>query len=84
MKTDYGWHNGGNGTNSSGFSGLPGGNRNSIGNFDNAGYLGFWWSSSPNGSGAWGRDLSYGSEYVYRFNFNQRDGFSVRCVRDAE
>ena len=27
MKTDYGWLNGGNGTNSSGFSGLPGGNR---------------------------------------------------------
>jgi len=84
MKATYGWNNGGNGTNSSGFSGLPGGNRYSNGFFSYAGYNGYWWSSSPNGSSAWYRYLVSSSENVYRnFDF-QRDGFSVRCVRDAE
>jgi len=83
MKTTYGWENGGNGTNSSGFSGLPGGNRLD-GNFGGAGYDGNWWSSSPSGSGAWYRNLNSSYENVYRNGFNQRSGFSVRCVRDAE
>ncbi|MBM3433123.1 MAG: hypothetical protein FJX92_09060 [Bacteroidetes bacterium] len=34
MKSKQGWAEDGNGTNSSGFSGLPGGNRNSNGSFD--------------------------------------------------
>ena len=55
MKTTYGWYGGGNGTNSSGFSGLPGGGRDSAGNFYEAGNSGVWWSSSPNGEGAWQR-----------------------------
>ena len=42
MKTDYGWYNGGNGTNSSGFAGLPGGQRSVNGAFSNAGELGLW------------------------------------------
>ena len=83
MKTDYGCAGGGNGTNSSDFSGLPGGYRGTNGYFDFAGYYGFWWSSSPDGSSAWSRYLdNFGN--VNRFNYNQRYGFSVRCVRDAE
>ncbi len=85
MKTTYGWNNGGNGTNSSGFSGLPGGGRDYYdGSFFNAGSSGYWWSSSPSGSNAWYRSLGYYYEYVYRWYFDQRYGFSVRCVRDAE
>jgi uncharacterized protein (TIGR02145 family) len=84
MKTTYGWYNGGNGTNSSGFSGLPGGGRDFNGIFFNAGYLGYWWSSSPNSSYAWFRGLSYYDENVYRSYIYLRDGFSIRCVRDAE
>jgi uncharacterized protein (TIGR02145 family) len=83
MKTTYGRNNGGNGTNSSGFSGLPGGYRNYVGYFDDAGSYGGWWSSSPNGSSAWNRYLG-SSESVYRNYYGQRVGFSVRCVRDAE
>jgi uncharacterized protein (TIGR02145 family) len=46
------------GTNSSGFSALPGGFRSRIdGSFDNLGNNGYWWSSSPAGSLAWYRDL---------------------------
>ncbi|MBM3455516.1 MAG: hypothetical protein FJX80_10255, partial [Bacteroidetes bacterium] len=36
----------GNGTNSSGFSGLPGGYRNYSGYFYDMGFNGFWWSST--------------------------------------
>jgi uncharacterized protein (TIGR02145 family) len=84
MKTDYGWYSGGNGTNSSGFSGLPGGFRYLNGSFNSAGYFGNWWSSSPNGSNAWNRYLYLSDELVYRYGSNPRSGFSVRCVRDAE
>ena len=84
MKTDYGWNGGGNGTNSSGFSGLPGGFRYNDGFFDLAGYYGIWWSSSPNGSDAWSRTLANSSENVNRSYGAPRNGFSVRCIYDAE
>ena len=84
MKATYGWFQGGNGTNSSGFSGLPGGFRYNNGAFYNAGIDGFWWSSSPNGSGAWFRNLVSSNENVSRYSYGPRFGFSVRCVRDAE
>ena len=84
MKSNYGWLFGGNDTNSSGFSGLPGGDRYSNGLFYDAGFHGFWWSSSPSGSGAWLRYLSSSNENVNRLNNSPQAGFSVRCVRDAE
>ncbi len=84
MKTTYGWYQGGNGTNSIGFSGLPGGLRSNNGFFRHAGRDAHWWSSSPVGSYAWYRFLSSGDESVSRFSNDRRDGFSVRCVRDAE
>ena len=84
MKTTYGWRDGGNGTNSSGFSGLPGGGRADDGNFYGAGHLGHWWSSSPNFSFAWYRSLDDDYENVYRYDCWPRSGYSVRCVRDAE
>ncbi|MBM3456343.1 MAG: hypothetical protein FJX80_14605, partial [Bacteroidetes bacterium] len=73
----------GNGTNESGFSGLPGGSRYGGGSFGDVGKVGSWWSSSEFGTvGAWFRDLSYGVGVVYRGYFNKRSGFSVRCLRD--
>ena len=84
MKANYGWFNGGNGTNSSGFSGLPGGTKTADGPWNYVGMTGYWWCSSPNGSNAWLRSLSFHNEDVWRTNLNQRFGFSVRCVRDAE
>ena len=83
LKTTYGWNN--NGTNWSGFSGLPGGYRDiSSGNFNNAGINGSWWSSTPSGSNAWDRNLYGTSENVGSGSSDLRYGFSVRCVRDAE
>ena len=84
MKMAYGWNNGGNGTNSSGFSGLPGGYRESNGNFSGAGYDGNWWSSSSDGANAWHRFLFYDAEAVNRGVHNHRRGVSVRCLKDSE
>ena len=83
MKTTYGWYGGGNGTNSSGFSGLPSGGRDCCGDAP-AGYIGGWWSSTLSGSFRWHRQLNAGYESVFRYNdFNQSSGFSVRCVQDG-
>ena len=71
-----------NGTNSSGFSALPGGYRNDDGYFSNVGSWAYFWSSSPNGSNAWNRRLSSGDDNVFRYYNGRRAGFSVRCVRD--
>ena len=85
MKTTYGWWIDGNGTNASGFSGLPGDSRNYNGSFFDAGDGGYWWSSSRDLTGlAWYRNLRTYDESVRRFNDFPRYGFSVRCVRDAE
>ena len=78
-ENNYGWFEWGNGTNSSGFSGLPGGLFDSIlvyaesrvlveflDSFSQARYRGLNWYS------------------VLRNNGELHWGFSVRCVRDAE
>ncbi len=82
LKDDVAW----DGTNSSGFSALPGGYRiGSGGKFYNQGSDGYWWSSSPSGSDAWSRNLTSVSARFARFNFfidGKRAGYSVRCVRD--
>ena len=85
MKTDFGWHNGGNGNDLSGFSGLPGG-LSSAGDsyhFD-AGARGFWWTSSLLGSNAWSRELHHDYESVQRGTWSRDNFMSVRCILDAE
>ena len=70
-------------TNSSGFTGLPGGSRSSSGTFDGIGYGGDWWSSSEyNTSDAWYRGLSYSFGNAWRDDYGKPNGFSVRCLRD--
>ena len=84
MKTTYGWSNGGNGSNSSGFSGLPGGFRDSSGYFSFAGNYGNMWSSSTSGSDAWYRYLYDYHDDIFRSNYDPRSGFSIRCLKDSE
>lgn len=74
-------------TNSSGFTGLPGGSRNGgDGAFGVVGSGGNWWSSSEastfNTTYAWSCNLYYNYGNIYRFNFYKLDGFSVRCLMD--
>jgi uncharacterized protein (TIGR02145 family) len=72
--------------NTSGFSGVPGGNRGAAGNFGSFGILGndgYWWSISPStGTGAWFRNLNYNTAATGRSGALFRNGFSVRCVKD--
>jgi uncharacterized protein (TIGR02145 family) len=71
-------------TNSSGFTGLPGGSRDSGGGFGSLGNFGFWWSSSVAGSGdAWNRLLFYGNAYANRDDVGHRNGCSVRCLKNT-
>lgn len=73
----------GNGTNESGFSGLPGGGRSSSGTFDDIGKGGYWWSSTElSATNAWHRNLIYLTGNVYRNSYGKMFGFSVRCLRE--
>lgn len=88
LKTTSGWDNNGNGTNSSGFSALPGGYFwQADGIFEGMGEDAMFWAprvsdTTDTGYNAWFRNLNYDSDKVYRENLNRNNGFSVRCVKD--
>jgi TonB family protein len=85
IKSTYGWNDNGNGTNNSGFSGLPGGYRYFYGNFDSVGSNGSWWSASEDdATDAWSRELYDYYSYLLRKNYAKKHGFSVRCVNGPE
>jgi len=64
-------------------AGLPGGNRNNNGTFNNIGNNGNWWSSTENNTpNAWYRNLNYNNGNLFRFSNPKQAGFSVRCLRD--
>jgi uncharacterized protein (TIGR02145 family) len=70
-------------TNTSLFTGLPGGDRSSYGDYGSIGLDGSWWSSTEGGTdSAWFRHLSHNSGGAYRSYPNKRSGHSVRCLRD--
>lgn len=70
-------------TNSSCWSGLPGGLRYGDGVFNAIGSLGSWWSSTEGSTlDAWYSRLGYSSSAFVRYYFYKSNGFSVRCLRD--
>ncbi len=72
-------------TNESGFTGLPGSYRSSLGSFYSLSlsFLGFWWSSSEkNTIHSWYQALVYNNAFATRDNFPKGAGFSVRCLKD--
>ena len=88
MKSKSGWqeddfnadHEGGNGSNISGFSGLPGGYRHLYGGFFEAGRNGYWWSNTDNMMG-WRLSSDNGYfERDYQYKDYGSYGFSVRCL----
>jgi len=69
--------------NKTGFSALPSGDRDNIGDFGYLGSYGGWWSATENGSNyANIRSLFYSYTGVSRGGYNKSSGISVRCVRD--
>jgi uncharacterized protein (TIGR02145 family) len=84
IKSTSGWEDNGNGTNSSGFSGLPGGYRNYAGPFTNFSY-GNWWSSSNElSTNAWYFYLNSNDSNIKKSNYYKTFGFSVRCIKDKK
>jgi uncharacterized protein (TIGR02145 family) len=74
------------GTNSSGFTALPGGYRHDdTGSFSYLGGNGYWWSLSPNGQIAWFRQLKSLVPDFFRLDSDaKRYGRAVRCVQDCQ
>ena len=78
----------GNGNNSIGFAGFPGGWRNCWGLFSDIGSLGIWWSwSTSEADDAWHRYLcswlcSENDGEGFMPKYYEQNGFSVRCLRD--
>lgn len=71
--------------NSSGFTGLPGGFRNTNGTFDAIGNNGQFWSSTMfSVTSAWHRNMYYNVGFVDNVYGYKTDGFSVRCMKDGK
>lgn len=70
-------------TNSSGFTGLPGGFRYFNGGFSSIGSKGYWWITTEfNAPTAWDYYLNNNDGLSNKdYNFKQH-GFSVRCLKD--
>ncbi len=81
------------GTNTSGFTALPGGYQSTISN--DIGQSGYWWSTNEtlllsyssgstqlNFSNAWIRSIYFGNTSVYRENYGKHVGMSIRCIKD--
>ena len=83
LKTTTGWTTN-NGTNTSGFSALPGGYRYySNGSFNSIGDQGYWWSSTENSAtDGWTRVLFAVQTGVLRYDTSKGMGWSVRCIKD--
>ena len=85
VKSTTGWASAGNGSNSSGFNGLPAGFRRETGVFEGLGSHTYWWSSTGLGltpSNAYFRRASFNASNLFRDNNLKRLGLSIRCLRD--
>jgi uncharacterized protein (TIGR02145 family) len=83
IKSTSGWDNNGNGTNSSGFKGLPGGFRHSHGDFYRLGIEGCWYSSSLGYKGNPDSLYIWNNEDFFARDSQFGDlGNSVRCLKD--
>ena len=70
-------------TNSTGFNGLPAGDRSYTGTFHYMGTYGCWWCTTESSStNAWEHVLSCNSSNVTRIEYSKGIGLSVRCIKD--
>jgi len=84
LKSKHGWYGVGNDTDSSGFTGLPGGFRyGDDQTFYNVVRGGYWWSSSENTTdNALYYFLDYGFGDLGWYANDKGYGYSVRCLKD--
>jgi len=87
LKSTSGWYSGGNGTNSSGFNGLPGGYRyGQDGGFYDITKLSYWWSSTEyeydTVTKATYRRINYDLSGVLREGTSKKGGKYIRCLKN--
>ena len=84
MKSTSGWNQNSNGTNESGFNGLPSGCRINSGEFIGMGSICEWWTTKHDNSGyAWFLNIDDLSEPMRnRSSTVMVNGLSVRCLKD--
>lgn len=84
MKNTTGWNAGENGTNTSGFSALPGGYRfYSDGLFAGQNTIGYWWTATEHDADrGWYRRLDGNNSGAYKASTDKRAGKSIRCVKN--
>jgi uncharacterized protein (TIGR02145 family) len=82
MKSASGWSDGNNGTNESGFIGLPGGYRVENGTFLNIGSIGIWWSSTESKALSAIDHYNAQNNSLGRSSSPKQRGESVRCLRN--
>lgn len=76
-----------NGTDAYGFNSLPSGSRGPYNgcDFSSSNASTYYWSSTPSGSLAIGRGLTSEESGIWRMtSYQLRNGFSIRCIKDAE
>jgi uncharacterized protein (TIGR02145 family) len=79
---NYHWVKYDSGNNDFFFTALPGGSRNSNGQFDDIGIRCNWWSSTEYGEYvSWYRQMNYDFNNVNRYLNLKRNGLSVRCIK---
>lgn len=70
-------------TNTSGFTGRPGGYRDNFGSFEDVRFFTFFWSATDDGSSNGGfRGLGFNNGNVSRNFANKSYGYSIRCLKD--
>lgn len=84
LKATSGWNEDGNGTDESGFSALPGGQRFYNGTYQFEGIMGFFWTSTEvvSNDWNWSRYMDRNHTDIYRATYTKRYGYSIRLVRD--
>lgn len=81
MKSTTGWSDDGNGTNESGFNGLPGGVRDSDGDFHRGGVWGYWWSVTDEDEHFLVYTIFSDMKSLVRHPHEKGDGASVRVMK---
>jgi uncharacterized protein (TIGR02145 family) len=70
-------------TNTSGFTGLPGGFRSNDGLFGYIQEYGYWWTSDQlDISSSWCWGLTFEDPFLYKNAFTKTYGLSIRCIKD--
>lgn len=84
MKSTTGWNAGENGTNTSGFTALPGGYRfYSDGTYQGQNSYEYWWTATEHDADrGWYRRLDGNNAAVYKASTDKRAGKAIRCVKD--